>query len=590
MDNENEFTGADILLKALKDQEVDTIFGYPGGAVLPIYDAIFGQNFLKHVLVRQEAGAVHAAEGYARSSGKVGVLLVTSGPGVTNVVTGLTDALMDSIPIVCISGQVPSHLIGTDAFQECDTTGITRPCTKHNYLVKDVSKLSETIHEAFKIASSGRPGPVLIDIPKDVQFAKSKYIPKKDISFREHRIKAGSKNVDKNFVQELVNHIKKSERPIFYVGGGCLNSGPQASQEIIKLVNKTNIPITTTLHGLGCFPGEDKSSLGMLGMHGNYEANLAMNKCDLMINVGARFDDRVTGRLDAFSPDSVKFHIDIDQSSINKNVKVDFHTNTDITLTLKEINSFIESNNIELEKKDYTNWWSQINDWRKKECLHYEQGEETIKPQHAISRLYDLTSQKDTFITTEVGQHQMWAAQYYKFSKPNRWITSGGLGTMGFGMPAAVGAQMANPDSLVIDIAGEASFLMNVQEIATAVQYKLPIKIFILNNEYMGMVRQWQELLHGSRYSESYVDALPDFKKLAESFNAVGVRAKNISELDDAINEMVSIDRPVIADIWVDKKENCFPMIPSGAAHHEMLLSKYDKEKPENQEKGKVLV
>ncbi len=590
MTNENEFTGADILLKALKDQGVDTIFGYPGGAVLPIYDAIFGQNFLKHVLVRQEAGAVHAAEGYARSSGKVGVLLVTSGPGVTNVVTGLTDALMDSIPIVCISGQVPSHLIGTDAFQECDTTGITRPCTKHNYLVKDVSKLSETIHEAFKIASSGRPGPVLIDIPKDVQFAKSKYISKKDIRFREHRIKAGSKNVDKIFVEELVNHIKKSERPIFYVGGGCLNSGHQASQELIELVNKTNIPITTTLHGLGCFPGEDKSSLGMLGMHGNYEANLAMNKCDLMINVGARFDDRVTGRLDAFSPDSIKFHIDIDQSSINKNVKVNFHTNTDITLTLKEINSFIDSNNIDFGDKNYSNWWGQINEWRKKECLHYEQGDEVIKPQHAISRLYELTKQKDTFVTTEVGQHQMWAAQYYKFSKPNRWITSGGLGTMGFGMPAAVGAQMANPDSLVIDIAGEASFLMNIQEIATAVQYKLPIKIFILNNEYMGMVRQWQELLHGSRYSESYVDALPDFKKLAESFNAVGVRAKNISELDDTINEMISIDRPVIADIWVDKKENCFPMIPSGAAHHEMLLSKYDKENPENQEKGKVLV
>jgi acetolactate synthase-1/2/3 large subunit len=590
MTDENEFTGADILLKALKDQEVDTIFGYPGGAVLPIYDAIFGQNFLKHVLVRQEAGAVHAAEGYARSSGKVGVLLVTSGPGVTNVVTGLTDALMDSIPIVCISGQVPSHLIGTDAFQECDTTGITRPCTKHNYLVKDVSKLSETIHEAFKIASSGRPGPVLIDIPKDVQFAKSKYISKKDIRFREHRIKAGSKNVDKIFVEELVNHIKKSERPIFYVGGGCLNSGHQASQELIELVNKTNIPITTTLHGLGCFPGEDKSSLGMLGMHGNYEANLAMNKCDLMINVGARFDDRVTGRLDAFSPDSIKFHIDIDQSSINKNVKVNFHTNTDITLTLKEINSFIDSNNIDFGDNDYSNWWGQINEWRKKECLHYEQGDEVIKPQHAISRLYELTKQKDTFVTTEVGQHQMWAAQYYKFSKPNRWITSGGLGTMGFGMPAAVGAQMANPDSLVIDIAGEASFLMNIQEIATAVQYKLPIKIFILNNEYMGMVRQWQELLHGSRYSESYVDALPDFKKLAESFNAVGVRAKNISELDDTINEMISIDRPVIADIWVDKKENCFPMIPSGAAHHEMLLSKYDKENPENQEKGKVLV
>ena len=586
----SEISGAEIILEALKDQDVDTIFGYPGGAVLPIYDALFGQNFLKHVLVRQEAGAVHAAEGYARSSGKVGVLLVTSGPGVTNVVTGLTDALMDSIPIVCISGQVPTHLIGTDAFQECDTTGITRPCTKHNYLVKDVTKLASTIHEAFEIAKSGRPGPVLIDIPKDVQFAKSVYTPKKDVTFKEHRIKAGSKNIEKFFIEELINHIKKSERPIFYVGGGCLNSGPQASAELIKLINKTNIPITMTLHGLGCYPGEDNKSLGMLGMHGTYESNLAMNQCDLMINVGARFDDRVTGRLDAFSPNSVKFHFDIDQSSINKNVKVDFHTNTDITISLKAINDFIDAQGVEFDKNQYNQWWDSINEWRSKDCLHYEQSEETIKPQHAITRLYQLTNHKDTIITTEVGQHQMWAAQYYKFAKPNRWITSGGLGTMGFGMPAAIGAQMANPQSLVVDIAGEASFLMNIQEIATAVQYKLPIKIFILNNEYMGMVRQWQELLHGSRYSESYVDALPDFKKLAESFNAVGVRAKNLSELDDAINEMISVDRPVIADIWVDKKENCFPMIPSGAAHNEMLLSKYDKEKPENQEKGKVLV
>src|SRR6056300_1090190 len=584
------YSGAEIVFKCLEDQDVEFIFGYPGGAVLPIYDELKNHPSIKHILVRQEAGAGHAAEGYARSSGKPGVVLVTSGPGATNVVTALTDAYMDSVPLVCISGQVPTHLIGTDAFQECDTTGITRPCTKHNYLVKDVNKLSETIHEAFEIARSGRPGPVLIDVPKDIQFAKAKYTPKSDVTFKPHRIKSGSSEIDSKFIEKLIEHIQQSKKPVFYVGGGCLNSGPQASQELMKLVQKTNIPVTTTLHGLGCYPGEDSKSLAMLGMHGTYEANLAMNECDLMINVGARFDDRVTGRLDAFSPNSIKFHFDIDQSSINKNVKVDYHTNTDIALSLKAINNHIENSGVNFDQNQYSQWWNQIEEWRGKDCLLYEQGDEVIKPQHAIRRLYELTNKTDTFVTTEVGQHQMWAAQYYKFSKPNRWITSGGLGTMGFGMPAAIGAQMANPEALVIDIAGEASFLMNIQEIATAVPYKLPIKTFILNNEYMGMVRQWQELLHGSRYSESYVDALPDFKKLAESFNAVGVRAKNLSELDDAINEMISVDRPVIADIWVDKKENCFPMIPSGAAHNEMLLSKYDKEKPENQEKGKVLV
>tara|TARA_X000000368_G_C23054160_1_gene723031 strand:- start:1032 stop:2804 length:1773 start_codon:yes stop_codon:yes gene_type:complete len=590
MSNNLEISGAQIVLEALKEQEVDTIFGYPGGAVLPIYDALFGQNFLKHILVRQEAGAVHAAEGYARSSGKVGVLLVTSGPGATNVVTGLTDALMDSIPIVCLTGQVPTHLIGTDAFQECDTTGITRPCTKYNYLVKDITKLSESIHEAFEIAKSGRPGPVLVDIPKNIQLAKSTYVSKKSISFRPHRIKSGAKEISKDFIEALISHIKKSSKPILYVGGGCLNSGPIASQKLKEFAELTNIPVTTTLHGLGCYPGEGKLSIGMLGMHGTYEANLAMHDCDLMINVGARFDDRITGRLDAFSPNSTKFHFDIDRSSIDKNVKVDFATNTDITHSLTSINEYIRSNNIEFNHSQFNPWWDQIKQWQSKDCLKYDQSKEIIKPQHAITRLNELTKNKNTIITTEVGQHQMWAAQYYKFNKPNSWITSGGLGTMGFGMPAAIGAQLANPDSLVIDIAGEASFLMNVQEIATAVQYKLPIKIFILNNEYMGMVRQWQELMHGSRYSESYVDALPDFLKLAESFNAVGLRAKNLNELDDTINEMISVDRPVIADIWVDKTENCFPMIPSGAPHNEMLLSKYDEEDPENQEKGKVLV
>ena len=590
MSTNQEITGAEIILQALKDQEVDTIFGYPGGAVLPIYDSIFGQNFLKHVLVRQEAGAVHAAEGYARSSGKVGVLLVTSGPGVTNVVTGLTDALMDSIPVVCISGQVPSHLIGTDAFQECDTTGITRPCTKHNYLVKDVNKLSETIHEAFEIARSGRPGPVLIDVPKDVQFAKAKYKSKSEVIFKPHRIKSGSSEIDMQFIEKLVEHIQQSKKPVFYVGGGCLNSGPQASNELMKLVQKTNIPVTTTLHGLGCYPGEDPKSLAMLGMHGTYEANLAMNECDLMINVGARFDDRVTGRLDAFSPNSIKFHFDIDQSSINKNVKVDYHTNTDITLSLKAINEHIESRGVNFDHSQYDQWWNQIEEWRGKNSLLYEQGDEIIKPQHAISRLYELTNQKDTFITTEVGQHQMWAAQHYKFNKPNRWMTSGGLGTMGYGLPAAVGVQIAHPDKLVIDIAGEASVLMTMQEMSTAVQYNLPIKIFVLNNQYMGMVRQWQELLHEKNYSESYSEALPDFVKLAEAYGCKGIKVDNPDELDSKIKEMIDHNGPVIFDCQVDPNENCFPMIPSGKPHNQMILGPSDKEENKITGKGKALV
>ena len=584
------YSGAEIVFKCMEDQNVEHIFGYPGGAVLPIYDELQNFKSIKHILVRHEQGAGHAAEGYARSSGKPGVVLVTSGPGATNVVTALTDAYMDSIPLVCVSGQVPTHLIGTDAFQECDTTGITRPCTKHNWLVKDINDLANIIHKAFEVATTGRPGPVLVDIPKDIQFQKTLY---KKFKRKSKSNGSSNNNFSQESINELINLMSKATKPIFYTGGGVINSGPKASDLLRELVYITGFPITTTLQGLGSFPGDDNQFLGMLGMHGTYEANNAMYECDLMINIGARFDDRITGKIDEFSPKSKKVHIDIDPSSINKNVKVDLAIVGDVKSVISSILKTLKKskpNIIKSNKQKTSKWWEKIQKWRSKRSLDYIGSEETIKPQYAIERLYELTKDKDTFITTEVGQHQMWAAQYYKFSKPNRWITSGGLGTMGFGMPAAVGAQMANPDSLVIDIAGEASFLMNVQEIATAVQYKLPIKIFILNNEYMGMVRQWQELLHGSRYSESYVDALPDFKKLAESFNAVGVRAKNISELDDAINEMVSIDRPVIADIWVDKKENCFPMIPSGAAHHEMLLSKYDKENPENQEKGKVLV
>ena len=583
-------TGAEIVLKSLLDQGVEVVFGYPGGAVLPIYDSLFKQNSIRHVLVRQEGGAIHAAEGYARSSGKIGVVLVTSGPGATNVVTGLTDAMMDSVPIICITGQVPQHLIGTDAFQECDTTGITRPCTKHNYLVKDVNKLSAVFHEAFVIAANGRPGPVLIDIPKDVQFAKGEYSNKDKNIIASHRlfnptIKANEENID-----EAVKLIANAKKPIFYIGGGCINSGPRSTELVTKFVEEVQAPATMTLMGLGVLASSNKYSLGMLGMHGMYEANMAMHDCDVMINIGARFDDRVTGRLDAFSPNSKKIHIDIDASNVNKTIKIDVPIIGDIESVMTQMFNAWKKNNYSSRKEELLKWWKQIDKWKEVECLNYHQGSETIKPQHAIKRLYDLTKDRKTFITTEVGQHQMWAAQYYKFEKPNHWLTSGGLGTMGYGFPAAIGAQIANPDALVVDIAGDASILMNIQEMSTAVQHRLPVKIFILNNEYMGMVRQWQELLHGGRYSESYTDSLPDFVKLAESFNAVGLRAKNPEELDQVIIDMIESDKTVIADIWIDKEENCFPMIQSGSAHNEMLLNKNQTQDQISAEKGKVLV
>ena len=583
-------SGSEIVIKSLIEQGVEVIFGYPGGAVLPIYDSLFKQNSIRHILVRQEGGAIHAAEGYARSTGKVGVVLVTSGPGATNVVTGLTDAMMDSVPIICITGQVPQHLIGTDAFQECDTTGITRPCTKHNYLVKDVNKLASVFHEAFEIASNGRPGPVLIDIPKDVQFVKGEYLNKEKIIIPPHRLFEPRIKANENNIEEATKLIANAKKPIFYIGGGCINSGPKASELVTKFIQDIDAPATMTLMGLGVLAASDKHSLGMLGMHGMYEANMAMHECDVMINIGARFDDRVTGRLDAFSPNSKKIHIDIDASNINKTIKVDIPIIGDIESVMNQLFNSWKKNNYSTKKEELKKWWNKIDQWKKIDCLHYKQGNQIIKPQHAIKRLYELTKNKKTFITTEVGQHQMWAAQYYKFEKPNRWLTSGGLGTMGYGFPSAIGVQIANPDALVIDIAGDASILMNIQEMSTAVQHRLPVKIFILNNEYMGMVRQWQELLHGGRYSESYTDSLPDFVKLAESFKAVGLRAKNVDELDQVIEDMISVDKTVIADIWVDKEENCFPMIQSGSAHNEMVLNKDQKQDQNSADKGKVLV
>jgi acetolactate synthase-1/2/3 large subunit len=568
-----EMTGAEMVIKALSDQGVEHIFGYPGGAVLPIYDALFQQNMVQHILVRHEQGAVHAAEGYARSTGKVGTVLVTSGPGATNAVTGLTDALCDSIPLVVITGQVPTHLIGNDAFQECDTVGITRPCTKYNYLVKNVDDLPRVLHEAFHIAASGRPGPVVVDIPKDIQFAKGAYFKPTEFQHKGYRPKLDG---DADKIKQAVEMMAAAKRPLFYTGGGVINSGPAASEKLRELVKLTGFPITSTLMGLGAYPAADPQWLGMLGMHGTWEANWAMHDCDLMIAVGSRFDDRITGRVDAFSPGSKKIHIDIDPSSINKNVKVDLPIVGDCGRVLDEMLRLWrarapKSGNM-TDKKAHEAWWAQIGKWRAKKSLSYTNSKQVIKPQYAIQRLYELTKDRDTYITTEVGQHQMWAAQFYQFQEPKRWMTSGGLGTMGYGLPAAIGVQLAHQNSLVIDIAGEASILMNMQEMSTAVQFGLPVKVFILNNQYMGMVRQWQELLHGGRYSHSYTEALPDFVKLAEAYHAHGIRCENPDDLDAKIREMIEVQKPVIFDCVVDPAENCFPMIPSGRAHNEMLL------------------
>lgn len=584
--NSKTMTGAAIVLKALADQGVEVIFGYPGGAVLPLYDEIFKQNRIRHVLVRHEQGAVHAAEGYARSTGKTGCVLVTSGPGATNAVTGLTDALMDSIPVVCLSGQVPTHLIGNDAFQEADTVGITRPCTKHNYLVKDVNDLARVVHEAFYVAKTGRPGPVLIDIPKDVQFADGAYQGPSNVKHKTYRPQVKG---DQQAISAAVDIIAGAKKPIFYTGGGIINSGPKASQLLRDLVKLTGYPITSTLMGLGAYPGEDEQFLGMLGMHGTYEANHAMHDCDVMICIGARFDDRITGRVDAFSPGSTKIHVDIDPSSINKNIHVDLPIIGDCAHVLEDMLRMWKARSAKPDKAALKDWWKQIGKWRGRDCLKYSQGKKTIMPQYALERLYAATRGKDLYVTTEVGQHQMWAAQFFKFDEPNRWMTSGGLGTMGYGLPSAVGVQMAHPDALVVDIAGEASTLMNMQEISTAVQYNLPIKIFILNNEYLGMVRQWQELLHGGRYSESYSASLPDFVKLADAMGAHGIRAQSPDELDDKIQEMLKVDRPVIFDCLVDRTANCFPMIPAGEAHNEMLLGD-EQNDGEISDKGKILV